>query len=79
MVKNLKEEFEKPQDNYPWIPSPKKYIWEDHSADELARALISPEVTVIREEVNQFLDAGLVSQASNKMTELYTKAADCVL
>ena len=79
-IKNLKEEFEKPEDtNYSWIPCPKKYIWEDHSANDLARVLTSPEVAEITEELNQYLDAGLVSQASNKLTELYTKAADCAL
>ena len=57
----------------------KKYIWQDHSAEQLARTLISPELAQVTEELKQFLDAGLVEQASKKMDELYTKAADNAL
>ena len=81
-IKNLKESVAqegKSKDNYPWIPTGKKYLWQDHSAENLARALTSPEVAQLTEELEQFLDAGLIEQASNKMDELYTKAADCAL
>ena len=35
-IKNLKEniaEEAKSKENYPWTPVPKKYIWQEHSAD----------------------------------------------
>ena len=80
-IKNLKESsaLKKSKDEYPWISTPKKYIWEEDSQDRLYRALNSPELASVREELTQYLDAGLVDQASNKLDELYTKAADTVL
>ena len=80
-IKNLKEssKISTIKDDYPWIPTSKKYIWEDHSGESLGRTLSSRELAAEREEVTQYLDAGLVEQASNKLTELYTKAADIVL
>ena len=80
-IKNLKdpEVLKEIKDEYPWIPTPKKYLWQDHSGELLARALLSPELESLTEELNQLLDAGLVEQASEKLTELYTKAADSVL
>ena len=80
-IKNLKETIapDKEKDKYPWIETPKKYIWDDESGLELARALSSSELTQDIEELNQLLDAGLVKPASDKLTSLYTKAADLVL
>ena len=80
-IKNLKEvrTLNKSKDEYPWISIPKKYIWEENSEDRLYRALNSPELASVREELTQYLDAGLVDQASKKLDELYTKAADTVL
>ena len=80
-IKNLKdsETLKEIKDEYPWIPTPKKYVWEDSSGELLTRALLSPELANLTEEINQYLDAGLVEQASSKLTELYTKAADTVL
>jgi hypothetical protein len=67
------------KNEYPWIPMPNQYIWEEHKEEQLARALVSPELADLTNELNQYLDAGLVNQASKKLTELYTKAADMVL
>ena len=81
-IKNLKEniaEEAKSNVNYPWTPVPQKYIWQEHSAEQLARTLTSPELRVVTEELDQLLEAGLVEQASYKMDELYTKAADIAL
>ena len=81
-IKNLKEniaEEAKSNVNYPWTPAPQKYIWQEHSAEQLARTLTSPELRVVTEELDQLLEAGLVEQASYKMDELYTKAADIAL
>ena len=79
-IKNLKEVIKsKPSDNYQWIPAPDKYLWEDHSAERFERALGSPELTPTINEFTQYLDAGLVNQASKKLDELYSKAADLVL
>ena len=66
-INNLKESValqERSKDNYPWIPTGRKYLWQDHSAENLGRAFTSPEVVQLTEELDQFLDAGLVEQAS---------------
>jgi exonuclease III len=79
-IKNLKELLtNEPKDDYQWIPTPNNYVWEDYKAELLARALVSPELAEVTNEINQYLDAGLVDLASKKLTELYTKAADTVL
>ena len=80
-IQNLKdpETLKEIKDEYPWIPTPKKYVWENTSGELLTRALLSPELASLTEEIDQYLDARLVEQASNKLTELYTKAADTVL
>ena len=46
---------------------------------ELDRALSSPDLAQDIEELNQLLEAVLVKPASDKLTNLYTKAADSVL
>ena len=81
-IKNLKDiaTLSKVKEDYPWIPTTKKYVWDDeHSGELLARALLSPELSGLTEELNQYLDAGLVEESSSKLTELFTKAADTVL
>ena len=62
-------------ENYPWIETGKRYIWKEGCDQLFKQTLTSPVITKIADECTQYLDAGLVEPAANKIREIYTEAA----
>ena len=62
-------------DQYPWIELGDKYKWQEDSGDKFQEALNSPTVIKLVNECNQYLDAGLVEPASDKLISIYIEAA----
>ena len=60
---------------YPWIELGDKYIWRDDSEEKFKEALKNPNVRKLAEECNQYIDAGLVELASDKIIAMYIEAA----
>ena len=69
----------KEKDNHPWIPLNKRYIWAPESSSEFEKAITSQELTNTAIECGQYLDAGLVELASNKIDEIFNSAAELAL
>ena len=79
-IKNLKNNLEEQEpDEYPWTTLKGNYKWAITSSLSLGMALNSPELLPMIEECTQFLEAGLVESASDKIEEIFTKAADSAL
>ena len=66
-------------DTYHWIELGSKYVWKDDSEGKYEEALNSPQVLHIAAECEQYLEAGLVEQASEKLVSMFIKAADISL
>ena len=66
-------------DNYPWIEIGDKYKWTEDSSLRFQEALSNPSVTRLIEECNQYLDAGLIEPASEKIVAIYIQAANISL
>ena len=69
------KELDQEEINYPWIELGDKYIWKDDSEDKFKEALKSPTVRKLAQECNQYLEAGLVELASDKIISMYIEAA----
>ena len=67
------------EDIYPWIQISAKYKWNDVSATYFTRTLLSPTAADTVLKCEQFLNTGQVESASEKMEELFIKAADIAL
>ena len=79
-IKNLKNNLaETETEDYPWTELKTNYKWALTSSTSLATALNSPDLLPKIEECTQFLNAGLVESASNKVEEIFTLAADIAL
>ena len=80
-IKNLKTTSleNTTEDTYSWIPITPNYKWNDASAISFAMTLQSEELANTITECEQYLDAGLIEPASDKIEELFTKAADIAL
>ena len=69
-------EEEKP---YTWIDLGNKYIWKEDSEAKFQDALKNPKVVALANECSQYLDAGLVELASEKLVSMYIEAANLSL
>ena len=67
------------EEAYTWIELGHKYIWKDDSETKFQEALRNPKVLSLASECNQYLDAGLVELASEKLILMYTEAANISL
>ena len=70
------EEEEEP---YSWVELGHKYIWKNDSEAKFQEALRNPKVVSLANECNQYLEAGLVELASEKLISMYIEAADISL
>ena len=70
---------EKEEEEYTWIELGNKYKWKDDSEEKFQEALKNPKVVKLANECNQYLDAGLVELASNKLISMYIEAANLSL
>ena len=70
---------EKEEEEYTWIELGDKYRWKDDSEGKFQEALKDPKVVKLANECNQYLDAGLVELASNKLISMYIEAANISL
>ena len=69
-------EEEKP---YTWIDLGNKYIWKEDSEAKFQDALKNSKVVALANECSQYLDAGLVELASEKLVSMYIEAANLSL
>ena len=60
---------------YPWIDLGDKFKWKDDSKTKFQEALKHPTVVQLAAECEQYLDAGLVEPASDKIIHMYLEAA----
>ena len=60
---------------YTWIELGDKFKWQDDSKLKFQEALNHPRVLRFAEECGQYLDAGLVESASEKIINMYLEAA----
>ena len=69
------EELQQEQVNYPWIDLGDKYIWREDSEEKFKEALKNPTVRKLAQDCNQYIEAGLVELASDKIIAMYIEAA----
>ena len=67
------------EERYTWIELGSKYIWKDDSEAKFQNALRNPRVQTLANECSQYLDAGLVELASEKLVSMYIEAANLSL
>ena len=60
---------------YPWIDLGDKFKWKDDSKIKFQEALNHPRVQELARECEQYLDAGLIEPASDKIVNMYLEAA----
>jgi hypothetical protein len=68
-------ELDQDQVNYPWIELGDKYIWREDSKGKFQEALKSPTVRKLARECTQYIEAGLVELASDKLISMYIETA----
>ena len=61
--------------SYTWIELGDKFKWKDESKIKFQEALRPPRILQLAEECEQYLDAGLVEPASDKIINMYLEAA----
>ena len=69
------EDDSEARNSYPWIELGDKYVWQDDSKTKFQEALKNPNVRKLAEECHQYIDAGLVEQASEKLIAMYIETA----
>ena len=73
-ILSLPEEDEE-EKNYTWIELGDKYVWKDDSETKFQHALQKPAVQKLANECKQYIEAGLIEPASEKLIAMYLEAA----
>ena len=66
---------EEEEPTYQWINLGDKFKWKDDSKTKFQAALKTPQIRKLANECEQYLDAGLVEPASDKLVNMFLEAA----